>query len=102
MCKARRENSLPRIRESLATKPQAIQSAPGLPATGWDLSVPTISSDKGSDTSPPPSTVETWKKVHRWNRFLEWSLFSYFPILIPFSLAHIGYYLCVFVWLWQI
>jgi len=51
----RRANSLPLIGESLATERQAIMSAPQPPASGWDLSVPTISSDKGSGISPTAS-----------------------------------------------
>ena len=96
------ENSLPSTGEALGTERQAIWCAPQLPASGWDLSVPTISSDKGSGTSPPPPTVETWKQVDRWNRSLGWFWFSYFFILVRLSLSHIGYYLNVLVWLWRI
>ena len=48
-------NSLPGIGGSLATKRQAFRSAPILPTLVWDLSVPTISSDMGSDISPNSS-----------------------------------------------
>jgi len=61
--RAKRANSLPRIGESLATERQAIRPAPQPPATVWDLSVPTISSDKGSDNPPTPPPVEISNKV---------------------------------------
>ena len=49
-------NSLPGIGGSLATERQAFGSGPTLPASVWNLPVPTISSDKGSDISPNAST----------------------------------------------
>jgi len=49
------DNSLPRIGESLATERQAIGLALRPPASWWDLSVPTISCDKGSGISPTAS-----------------------------------------------
>jgi len=50
-----RENSLPRIGQSLGTEQQAIRQAARPPASGWDQSVPTISSDRGSGTYPTAS-----------------------------------------------
>jgi len=75
------EESLPRTGESLATERQAMRSAPRPPASGWDLSVPMISNDKGSGTSPTPPTVEIWKMVDWWNRLLGWYWFSCFSVI---------------------
>ena len=90
------QNNLPRIGESSATERQTIPSAP-LPASGWDLLVPTILSDKGSSTYATPPPVQSWKNLNRWNSLLGWFWFSYISILIRFSLSHIGYYLNILV-----
>jgi len=67
-----------------------------------DLSVATISSDKGSDISPNASTSGPTEK----GRLMEWIawmvLVSYFFVLIGFSFVHIVYFLNVFAWLLKI
>ena len=82
--------------------PATPHSSPAPSLSARDLSVPTISSDKGSDTSPTPPPVESWKKLDRRNSLLGWFWFSYISILIRFLLSRVGYYLNVFIWLWKI
>ena len=65
--------------------PTTPHSPPAPSLSSRDLPVPTISSDKGSDTSPTPPPVEIWKKLDGWNRLLRWFWFSYISILITFS-----------------
>jgi len=49
--------------ESFATGRQAHMAALPLPASGWDLSVATIPSNKGSDIPPKASASGTRKEV---------------------------------------
>ena len=96
------KNSMLATARVLCFPPTTPHSLPAPSLSSRDLPVPTISSDKGSDTSPTPPPVETRKKLDRWNRLLGWFWFFYISILITISLSHIGYFLNVFVRLWKI
>ena len=69
-----RFNSHPRLQARYSSRFLLPTHHPKLPhgahIVSWDLSVPTISSDKGSDTSPPPPPVESQKRIDRWNGLL--------------------------------